>query len=522
MTDARPAPTEPANRLTPDQAAQLGRLVDVFPEARELGDAFDAAGHELYLVGGTVRDTLLAGGEPEGEVDLDLATSARPDDSEALLREWTRRSGTVYLTGARFGTVSAVRDGRQVEVTTFRSDTYETGSRHPEVTYGDTLAGDLARRDFTVNAMAVRVPAFEFVDLFGGLADLNGKVLRTPVDPHTSFGDDPLRMLRLARFAAQLGATPAGATLAAAVEMADALTDISAERVREELCKLLLTDDPVRGLQLLVDTGLAAHSLPELVELADCVDPLHRHKDVWAHTLAVVENAMELEDRLPEGGPDLVLRLAALLHDIGKPATRRIHGDGQVTFHHHEMEGWRQTKARLQALKFDKDTTRAVSELVRMHLRFHTYKLGWTDSAVRRYVSDAGPLYGRLNALTRADVTTGNAGRARAIQRRVDELEERVEELREQEELDAMRPAVDGRVIMDHLGIAPGPLVGEAWNHLLELRLEHGPMEDEAALAALDAWWEQRRAGAGGADGGSVDDGSVDDVASLDDGGVDG
>jgi poly(A) polymerase len=484
--------TTQGNRLAPDQAAQLGRLVDVFPAARELGEAFDAAGHELYLVGGTVRDTLLAGGRPDGDVDLDFATSARPDDTETLLRAWTRTRGTVFLTGARFGTVSAVRDGVEVEVTTFRSDTYEPGSRHPEVAYGDTLAGDLARRDFTINAMAVRVPTFEFVDLFGGLADLNARVLRTPVDPVDSFSDDPLRMLRLARFAAQLGAAADPATEAAATQLADQLTHVSAERVQAELAKLLLSPEPGRGLELLVATGLAGRCVPELVDLADCHDPLHRHKDVWAHTLAVLDNAMALEERLPGGGPDLVLRLAALLHDIGKPATRRIHRDGTVTFHHHEMEGYRQARERLRALKFDNDTVKAVSELVKMHLRFHTYKLGWTDSAVRRYVTDAGELYDRLNALTRADVTTGNARRAAAIQRRVDELEERVAELREQEELDRLRPAVDGRAIMDHLGIRPGPLVGEAWQHLLDLRIEEGPMDDDAALAALDAWWADR------------------------------
>lgn len=485
------APTTRDNRLDPDQAAQLGRLVDVFPEARELGEAFDAAGHELYLVGGTVRDTLLAGGDVEG-VDLDFATSARPDDTEQLLRAWTRKHGTVFLTGARFGTVSAVRDGVQVEITTFRSDSYTPGSRHPEVVYGDTLAEDLARRDFTVNAMAVRVPTFEFVDLFGGLQDLQARELRTPIGPEVSFGDDPLRMLRLVRFAAQLGATPEAATLGAATTMADELRHVSAERVREELSKLLLTDQPARGLELLVATGLARHSLPELVELADCVDPEHRHKDVWAHTLAVLDQAIELEERLPDGGPDLVLRLAAVLHDIGKPATRRIHSDDRVTFHHHEMEGFRQATARLRALTYDKDTVRDVAELVKLHLRFHTYKLGWTDSAVRRYVADAGPLYHRLNALTRADVTTGNARRARAIQRRVDELEERVAELREQEELDRLRPAIDGGAIMAHLGIGPGPLVGEAWRHLLELRIDRGPMDDAEALAALDAWWAEQ------------------------------
>lgn len=484
---------EPDNQLSSDQAAHLGRLLDVFPVARELGERFDAAGHELYLVGGTVRDTLLAEGRPEGEIDLDFATSARPDDTEQLLRAWTSERGTVFLTGARFGTISAVRDGHQIEVTTFRADEYEPGSRHPEVTFGDTLAGDLARRDFTVNAMAVRVPAFEFVDLFGGLADLQRRVLRTPIDPHESFGDDPLRMLRLARFAAQLEAEPDADTFAAATEMAEQLETISAERIREELCKLMLGASPRRGLVLLTGAGLAPWVLPELDALRACVDPQHRHKDVWEHTLAVIENAMALEDQLEGDGPDLILRLAALLHDIGKPATRRLHDDGTVTFHHHEMEGWRQTKARMKALKFDKETTRAVSELVKLHLRFHTYELGWTDAAVRRYVRDAGDQLDRLNLLTRADVTTSNDHKERRIQRRVDELEERIEALAEEEELNAMRPPIDGQQIMDHLGIEPGPLVGEAWDFLLELRIDEGPMDSDAALAALDAWWAERQ-----------------------------
>ncbi len=475
--------------LTDDQAAHLGRLVDVFPEARELGERFADAGFELHLVGGTVRDALLAGGDPEAldEVDLDFTTDARPDATEAILSDW---ADTVWLTGARFGTVSAEKrrpdaPPRQVEVTTYRSDEYEPDSRHPEVTFGDTLEGDLARRDFTVNAMAVRVPDFLFVDQFGGLADLNRRVLRTPIDPHTSFGDDPLRMVRLARFAARLDAEPDPDTLAAAVEMRDRLQTISAERIRDELVKLVAADHPSRGLQLLVDTGLSHWVVPELDELAACWDPIHRHKDVWAHSLAVIENAMELED----DPPDVVLRLAALFHDIGKPDTRQILDDGNVTFHHHEVVGARMTRHRMRELRFDKETIKDVSELVRLHLRFHTYKMGWTDSAVRRYVRDAGHLLDRLNQLTRADVTTRNAKKARAIQRRMDDLEVRIAELRELEELEAMRPPIDGNQIMAHTGMRPGPRVGEAWNWLLELRLEAGPVEDDVAYAALDRWW---------------------------------
>jgi poly(A) polymerase len=476
-----------ARTLTADQAAQLGRLVDVYPEARELGELFDAAGHELYLVGGTVRDTLLAGGDAHAleHVDLDFATSAPPDETERLLRGWTR---TVWLTGARFGTVSGEKGDRQVEITTFRSDEYEPDSRHPEVTFGDTIDGDLARRDFTVNAMAVRVPQFEFVDLFGGLADLHRRVLRTPVEPHVSFGDDPLRMVRLARFAAQLDADPDVDTQAAATEMRDRMTTISAERIRDELTKLMLADAPRRGLEVLVDTGLAAHVLPELLELRACHDPIHRHKDVYLHTLAVVDNAMELED----DGPDLILRLAALMHDVGKPDTREIHRDGTVTFHHHEVVGARMTRHRLKALRFDNQTVKDVSQLVFLHLRFHTYKMGWTDSAVRRYVRAAGDLLDRLNKLTRADVTTRNKRKAERIQRRMDDLEERIAVLMEAEELARIRPPIDGNRIMAHLELRPGPLVGEAWNHLLELRLEHGPMSEQDALDALDRWWAEQ------------------------------
>jgi len=485
--------------LTPEQAAQLGRLVDVHPEARELGERFAAAGHELHLVGGTVRDTLLAGGDADAlaDVDLDFATSARPEETERIVRPWAT---AVWLTGAEFGTVSCQREEpgqppRKVEITTYRSDVYTPGSRHPEVQFGDTIDADLARRDLTVNAMAVRVPDFAFVDPHGGLGDLRRKLLRTPIDPATSFGDDPLRMVRLARFASVLDATADTAAVDAATKMADELTTVSAERIRDELVKLLTGVNPRAGIELLAQTGLVRHVLPELEVLESCQDPMHRHKDVYAHTLAVVENAMALET----GGPDFVLRLAALLHDVGKPDTKQLHGDGTVTFHHHDVVGARMTRQRMRELRFDKDTTKAVSELVRMHLRFHTYKMGWTDSAVRRYVRDAGPLLEQLNALTRADVTTGNQRKAARIQRHVDDLEVRIVELREQEELDALRPPIDGNQIMRHLGVRPGPVVGEAWQFLLEERLDRGPMTDDEAYAALDTWWATR---ADGPDGG--------------------
>ena len=483
--------------LTSDQAAQLGRLVDVHPEARELGERFAAAGHELFLVGGTVRDTLLAAGDATilEEIDLDFATSARPEQTQQIIEPW---ASAIWLTGAEFGTISCQRevDGRptrKVEITTFRSDAYQRGSRHPVVTFGDTIEGDLSRRDLTVNAMAVRVPDFAFVDPYGGLRDLHRRLLRTPIEPHASFGDDPLRMVRLARFASTLDAEAAGQATHAATEMAAELATVSAERIRDELVKLVTGQRPRRGLELLVATGLAQRVLPELAALRDCRDPLHRHKDVYRHTLAVVENAIELEP----SGPDFVLRFAALLHDIGKPDTKQLHPDGTVTFHHHDVVGARMARHRMRELRFDKRTIADVDKLVAMHLRFHTYKQGWTDSAVRRYVRDAGDLFERLNALTRADVTTGNERKSATIQRRVDELERRVEDLREREELEAMRPALDGNRIMDHLGIRPGPLVGEAWNHLLELRLERGPMTEDEARAELDRWWQRRDPGPG-------------------------
>ena len=479
-------------QLDPQQAAQLGALVDVHPEARELGDRFATAGHELHLVGGTVRDTLLAGGDPTmaATVDLDFATSATPEQTEALVRPWAT---AVWLTGAEFGTVSCQqemsgRPTRKIEITTYRTDVYQPGSRHPEVRYGDSIEADLSRRDLTVNAMAVRVPDFAFIDPFGGLSDLQRRHLRTPIDPHTSFGDDPLRMVRLARFAAVLDAEVSDASVRAAIDLAGELATISAERIRDELVKLICGQRPRRGIQLLLRTGLMQHVIPELVELRECRDPIHRHKDVYLHTLAVMENAMELEG----DDPDLTLRFAALMHDLGKPDTKELHDDGSVTFHHHDVVGARMTRHRMRELRFDKQTVKDVSELVRMHLRFHTYEQGWTDAAVRRYVRDAGHLYGRLNALTRADVTTGNARKAAKIQRRVDELEVRVAELREQEELESMRPAIDGNRIMSHLGISPGPAVGEAWQFLLELRLDRGEMTDDEALAALDDWWAQR------------------------------
>ena len=479
-----------APSLTAAQSRQLAEMVAVYPVALELGERFAAAGHQLYLVGGTVRDTLLARTD---QPDLDFATSARPEDTEKLLKGWAE---AVWLTGAAFGTVSGQKtDDRGVwklEITTFRSDVYESGSRHPEVTYGDSIEQDLSRRDFTVNAMAVRVPDLVFVDPFGGLKDLHEKVLRTPVSPRQSFADDPLRMVRLARFAAVLGATPAPEATAAATDMAEQLDTISRERIRDELDKLMTSEFASLGLDLLVETGLAERFLPELPALRLERDPLHHHKDVYLHTLAVVEKCPR---------EDLVLRLAALLHDIGKPATREFHADGKVSFHHHEVVGARMAERRLKELKYPKEIVDQVRELVFLHLRFHGYgEQAWTDSAVRRYVRDAGTpeQLRRLNLLTRADITTQNKAKARRLQAGVDDLERRIDKLEEEEELSKLRPALDGNQIMAYLGIPPGPLVGKAWNLLLEARLDRGPMTVDEARELLDEWAREQGLEPGG------------------------
>lgn len=465
--------------LTAQQERALGELVAVYPVADELGRRFADAGEELYLVGGTVRDTLLG----RHHEDLDFATSAPPETTQRLLEGW---ADAVWLTGARFGTVSAKAGRWKLEVTTYRSDRYTEGSRHPEVTFAGDIDADLARRDFTVNAMAVRVPDYRFVDPFGGLADLRASRLRTPMDPETSFGDDPLRMMRLGRFAAQLDARADDAAFEAARSMAGSLDDISRERIRDELDKLVCAPRQHPGWDLLCETGVADRFLPEVPALRTERDPLNRHKDVYRHTLAVVEGC-------PADDP--VLRLAALLHDIGKPATREFHPGGRVTFHHHEVVGARMARKRLKALAYPKQVIEDVAQLVFMHLRFHGYADGdWTDSAVRRYVSDCGreEQLRRLNLLTRADVTSQNPRKARRLQRAMDEFEERIARLREEEELEKVRPAIDGHQIMAHLGLEPGPLVGEAWDMLKEARLEEGPMSEERAYELLDAWAEEQ------------------------------
>jgi poly(A) polymerase len=454
-------------------------LVELTTVLGDLVTAFVDDGHQLALVGGPVRDLLLGRTAP----DIDLTTDARPEVVRELLRRW---GDAWWDVGIAFGTVGARKGEHVVEVTTYRADVYRHDSRKPDVSYGDSLEGDLLRRDFAVNAMAVDLRTSAFVDPYGGLDDLTARVLRTPGPPEVSFADDPLRMLRAARFAAQLGFTVDPAALTAMTEMADRIAIVSAERVRDELAKLLLAPDPRAGLGLLVRTGLAERVLPELPRLALEIDEHHRHKDVYEHTLTVLEQAIALE---PDG-PDLVLRLAAVLHDIGKPKTRRFEPGGGVSFHHHEVVGAKLARTRLRALRFPKDVVEQVATLVELHLRFHGYGTGaWTDAAVRRYVADAGPLLPRLHTLTRSDCTTRNKRRAAALSRSYDDLEERIARLREQEELDAIRPDLDGNAIMELLGVPPGPVVGRAWKHLKEVRMEQGPLSPEAAEAELRAWW---------------------------------
>ena len=457
------------------------------PVVGELGTRFAAHGHELALVGGSVRDRLQAG--VGTDPDLDFATSARPDAIEDCLSGWADATWDV---GRAFGTIGARKGPWTLEITTYRSDSYDRDSRKPDVAFGDSLLGDLARRDFTVNAMAVTLPEGRFVDPYGGRRDLAARVLRTPGRPEDSFDDDPLRMLRAARFTAQLGLDVAPEVEVAITAMAGRIDIVSAERVRDELVKLVLSPRPRRGLALLVETGLAERVLPELPALRLERDEHHRHKDVYEHSLTVLEQAMELEGRLG-GGPDLVVRFAALMHDVGKPRTRRFGPDGTVTFHHHDVVGAKLTRKRMQALRFPGTVTDDVAKLVELHLRFHGYGSGeWTDSAVRRYVRDAGPLLERLHVVTRADCTTRNQRKAERLRRTYDHLEERITELQAHEELASIRPDLDGNQIMEILGLPPGPLVGAAYRHLLELRMEHGPLGAERARAELIAWWSTR------------------------------
>jgi poly(A) polymerase len=492
--------------LTELQQNAVGELLRVAPVAVELGERFAAAGHALHLVGGSVRDALLG---RLGD-DLDFTTDARPEAVQALVEGWAEAT---WDTGIAFGTVGLQRRGFRIEVTTYRAEAYDRTSRNPVVSYGDSLADDLARRDFAVNAMAVALPDWKapdaFVDPYGGMDDLAAAVLRTPGRPEDSFGDDPLRMLRAARFASQLGFAVAPEVVAAMSAMADRLEIVSVERVSDELSKLLLGRYPRAGLELLVDTGLAGHVLPELPALRLEIDEHHQHKDVYDHTLQVLERAIALE----EDGPDLVLRLAALLHDIGKPATRRLEPGGGVSFHHHEVKGAHLARRRLKALRYPKDVVAAVTLLTELHLRFHGYGVAggkgtsqpgtsaWTDSAVRRYVTDAGDQLSRLHKLVRSDCTTRNRRRAAALAAAYDDLEQRIARLAEQEELARIRPDLNGHEVMELLGIPGGPLVKQALSHLLELRMERGPLPREQAVAELRAWAAAHGVGDGVGDG---------------------
>ena len=469
-----------------DGVARLGALAESRIVAK-LARAFADAGHELAIVGGPVRDALLG----HATHDLDFTTDARADDILRIVRPISTAQWDI---GREFGTIGARIAGEQVEITTYRADSYNGVTRKPTVEFGDTLEGDLARRDFTVNAMALRVPGRTLIDPSGGVEDLVVRRLRTPADPRVSFGDDPLRMLRAARFSAQLGFDVDPATVEAMTALRETLSIVSPERIQGELVRLLQTDDPVRGIRLLVDTGLMEQFLPEIPALRLEVDEHHHHKDVYEHSLTVLTQAISLETaRNPDAAPDVPLRLAALLHDIGKPATRRLEPGGGVTFHHHDIKGARLARKRLQALRLDSDTIATVTQLIEQHLRFFGYAEGaWTDSAVRRYVRDAGQELGRLHILTRADVTTRNKRKAARLAGAYDDIERRIAELAEQEQLGAMRPELDGNRIQEVLGIPPGREVGEAYRFLLDLRLDEGIVGEDEAERRLREWWAAR------------------------------
>lgn len=456
----------------------MAALIDVPPIADEVGRRFAANGHRLYLVGGSVRDALLQ----RASEDLDFCTDAPPEQILALLDGWAEATWT---TGIAFGTVGAARAGHRLEITTFRADRYDRIGRNPIVSFGDSLETDLYRRDFTINAMALAVPEREFADPYRGMADLSQGVICTPAPAEESFSDDPLRMLRAARFVSQLRFRVADDVVAAMTKLAGELARITAERIRDEFSKLLLGADPVAGLRLLVATGLAEFVVPELPALRLAIDEHHQHKDVYEHTLTVLQQAIDRED----SAPDLTLRLAALLHDVGKPATRRLEPGGGVSFHHHEAVGAKLARRRLRTLRYPKDIVADVSQLVFLHLRFYGYRQGeWTDSAVRRYVTDAGPLLPRLHRLVRSDSTTRNKRRAAALEAAYDALEARIERIAAAEDLARVRPDLDGNEIMRLLQVPAGPVVGRAWKFLKELRLERGPLDRTDAEAELLAW----------------------------------
>ncbi|GHD11413.1 CCA tRNA nucleotidyltransferase [Zhihengliuella salsuginis] len=451
----------------------------------DLADRFSAAGFELSLVGGPVRDLFLGRVSP----DLDFTTDATPEQTLEAIAGF---ADAVWEVGREFGTI-AFRVGRDtIEVTTYRAEAYDPASRKPVVAFGNKLEDDLYRRDFSMNAMALRLPQLELVDPFGGYTDLEAGVIRTPGAPSSSFSDDPLRMMRAARFASQLGVDVHDDVRAAMVDMAERITIISAERVRDELVKLICGAAPRAGIDLLVETGLADRVLPEVSALKLETDEHHRHKDVYQHSLQVLEQAADLESDAdgPVPGPDFVLRFAALMHDVGKPATRRFEPTGAVSFRHHDVVGSKLVKKRMRALRFDNDSIKAVARLVELHMRFYGYgEAGWSDSAVRRYVNDAGDLLEHLHRLTRSDVTTRNRRKAERLAHAYDDLEQRIAQLAEQEELASVRPDLDGKAIMELLGVRPGPVVGRAYKHLLELRLDNGPMEHDDAVDALRTWW---------------------------------
>ena len=484
-----PSPQNPAPSQAGLSAAgelALASLVERAPLASSLATVFKERSFTLALVGGPVRDALL------GRLgnDLDFTTNAPPLESKKILQKW---ADNVWDTGIEFGTVAAKRGETTVEVTTYRSDSYSQDSRKPEVNFGISIEGDLSRRDFTVNSMALELTGAtpQFIDPFGGLVDLAKKTLRTPGTPEDSFSDDPLRMLRAARFASQLNFQIAPDVLDAMKAMTDRLTIISAERIRDEMTKLLMSNNPRIGITILVDTGLAATFIPEIPQLRLEVDEHHHHKDVYEHSITVLEQAIALEDRL--GGPNLVIRLAALLHDIGKPKTRALIPGGGVSFHHHEVVGARLAKSRLKALRYRGEIIDDVETLIALHLRFHGYGDGeWTDSAVRRYVRDAGPLLDHLHVLTRADCTTRNARKAARLATTYDGLENRIAVLMEEEELSKIRPDLNGGEVMQLLNLKPGAMVGKALDYLLELRMDQGPLGKERATELLHQWWAKQ------------------------------
>ncbi len=456
-----------------------------------LAQRFRDAGHRLYLVGGTVRDLLMTTDVDSlrADMDFDATTTARPEVTKKLVADI---ADAVWTQGEKFGTIGLQIKGRSYEITTHRAEAYSPDSRKPEVQYGDSIEVDLSRRDFTINAMALELTndTPTLVDPYGGVDDLMNRVLRTPLSPEESFSDDPLRMLRAARFVSQLEVAPDPALTKAVKAMAERLKIVSAERIRHELDRLMVTDHPSHGLWFLIDTGLADYFLPELPAMRLEQDPIHRHKDVLTHSIAVVENVR------PDASPDFDFRrtrLAALFHDIGKPKTRGVKDGKGVTFYHHEVEGARMTKHRLRELKYPNDDIEAITELVALHLRFHTYQMGWTDSAVRRYVRDAGEQLAELNVLTRCDCTTRNEKKARILSSRMDDLEARIAELNAKEELQKLRPELDGQQVMELLSVPAGPIVGAALEFLMDIRLEEGLIGDDAIRARLATWWEENK-----------------------------